>query len=61
MSKTEVSELTSEMGLMVTNLPKILLTDPQVQKLEAKLGDVLEINRDDFGRKYKHYRLVVED
>jgi DNA-directed RNA polymerase subunit H (RpoH/RPB5) len=61
MSKTEVSELTSDMGLTVTNLPKILITDPQVQKIEAKVGDVLEINRDDFGRKYKQYRLVVED
>jgi DNA-directed RNA polymerase subunit H len=59
MSKTEVSELTSEMGITVNNLPKVLVTDPQAVKIEAKAGDVLEISRDDFGRKYKYYRLVV--
>jgi DNA-directed RNA polymerase subunit H (RpoH/RPB5) len=59
MSKTEVSELLSEMEITANNLPKILVTDPQAVKIEAKAGDVLEINREDFGRKYKYYRVVV--
>lgn len=60
MSKTEVNDLLSERGIGTSNLPKILLSDPQATKLEAKVGDVIEINREDFGRKYKHYRFVIE-
>lgn len=60
MSKKEVETLLAAMGINVTNLPRILVTDPQTVKLKAKAGDVLEIEREDFGKKYSYYRLVSE-
>jgi DNA-directed RNA polymerase subunit H len=59
MSKTDVSELLTKMGVGLNNLPKIQLSDPQVKKLEAKVGDVIAISRNDYGREYMHYRIVV--
>ena len=59
MSHTEVSALLATLGLSLNNLPKILVEDPQVKKIGAKVGDVLEIEREDFGKSYKHYRYVV--
>ncbi len=60
MSHTDVSAMLSSLGIGTHNLPKILVTDPQAKKLEAKPGDVIEIEREDFGKSYKHYRYVVE-
>jgi DNA-directed RNA polymerase subunit H (RpoH/RPB5) len=48
------------MGISISNLPKILVGDPQAKKLEAKAGDVIEIDRNDFGNSYKYWRCVVE-
>ena len=59
MSRNEVNELLDTLGLGLSNLPKILVDDPQAKKLEAKIGDVLEIDRTDFGKDSKHYRHVV--
>ncbi len=61
MSKTDVSELLSKMGIGLNNLPKILVSDPQAKKLEAKAGDVIAISRNDYGREYMQYRIVVVD
>lgn len=60
MSKSEVEKLLEAMGINTNNLPRIQSTDPQVKKLEAKPGDILEMERDDFGKKYIYYRLVDE-
>lgn len=60
MSASDIEELLKARGIVVNNLPKILFGDPQVKKLGAKPGDVLEIDRDDGGMKYKYYRQVVE-
>lgn len=60
MSRNEVNELLGTMQLGLNNLPKILTTDPQVKKLGAKLGDVLEMHRSEFGKSYSYYRYVVE-
>ena len=60
LSANKVSEVLARLGIMSSNLPKILKSDPQAVKLQAQVGDVLEIERDDFGNKYIHYRQVVE-
>ena len=60
MSAKAVDELLAKLGVKVSNLPKILKSDPQAVKLQANVGDVLEIKRNDFGKAYLHYRQVVE-
>ncbi len=60
MSADKVEEVLARLGIKASNLPKILKSDPQAVKLQAQVGDVLEIERDDFGNKYMHYRQVVE-
>ncbi len=59
MSRTEVNALLSKMNIVVNNLPVIKVTDPQAKKAEAKVGDVLTIEREDFGKRYTYYRRVV--
>jgi DNA-directed RNA polymerase subunit H (RpoH/RPB5) len=40
-------------------LPKIKITDPQVVWLNAKIGDVILITRNDITGPVLYYRLVV--
>ncbi len=60
MSRNSVNELLASLGITLNNLPKILVSDPQAQKAGAKVGDVLEMERHDFGKSYTYYRYVVE-
>jgi DNA-directed RNA polymerase subunit H (RpoH/RPB5) len=60
MSAKEIEELLGTRSIGINNLPKILFGDPQVKKLGATPGDVIEIVRDDDGVRYKYYRQVVE-
>jgi DNA-directed RNA polymerase subunit H (RpoH/RPB5) len=60
MSAGKVAEMIAKFGITVSNLPKILKNDPQAVKLQAQVGDVIEIERDDSGKKYLYYRQVVE-
>lgn len=61
LSPSEASALLKRLGLAANNLPKMLNTDPQAVALGAKPGDILEMDRNDFGKKYKYYRQVVEE
>lgn len=61
LSASEANALFKKMGLTAANLPKIFTTDPQAVALGAKSGDIIEIDRNDFGKKYKYYRHVVEE
>ena len=60
MSHTEANSLLNTLGVSANNLPKILLSDPQVQKIGAKVGDIIEIEREDFGKSFKYYRVVIQ-
>ncbi|MDE1823566.1 MAG: DNA-directed RNA polymerase subunit H, partial [Candidatus Micrarchaeota archaeon] len=60
MSESEVKELCKEKGITTERLPKILSSDPQSVKLQAKPGDVLKIYRSDNGNEFLYYRIVVE-
>ncbi len=56
----EVNELLESKGITLENIPKIFESDPQCQKLGAKPGHVLKIQRNDGGNRYLYYRVVVE-
>ncbi len=60
MSEDEVRELEKRFGPR-WNFPKILSTDPIVQLLGAKVGDVIEITRkSETAGEAKYYRVVVK-
>ncbi|MDE1767869.1 MAG: DNA-directed RNA polymerase subunit H [Candidatus Micrarchaeota archaeon] len=60
MNEKEVSELLKRLGIELENLPRILDTDPQAVKLEAKAGQVIRISRKDGKIDNDYYRRVVE-
>ena len=61
LSASDANALMKKLGLTASNLPKIFSTDPQAVALGAKPGDIVEIDRNDFGKKYRYYRQVVEE
>jgi len=59
LDEKELEEVLKKYGIAVNKLAKIFETDPQAKKLNAKVGQVIEIEREENGRKIKYYRLVV--
>ncbi|BCS91084.1 MAG: DNA-directed RNA polymerase subunit H [Candidatus Micrarchaeota archaeon] len=59
LSKDEEKELLNKLNTSKKALPKILVTDPQAVKLKAKVGDIIEIKRNENGASYLFYRVVV--
>jgi DNA-directed RNA polymerase subunit H len=57
---SEKEELLKKYNVSLDKLPKILITDPVVKALNAKIGDVIEIERDFEGFKSIYYRVVTE-
>jgi len=60
LSEKEKEELLKKYNVSLDKLPKILITDPVVKALNAKIGDVIEIERDFEGFKSIYYRVVTE-
>lgn len=60
LSQKEKEELLKKYGVKESQLPKILASDPMVKAIGAKPGDIIEIERNLFGKKSIYYRLVVE-
>lgn len=60
MSDSEVKELCQEKRITPDKLPRILSSDPQAAKLQAKPGQVLKIYRKDGDNEFLYYRIVVE-
>jgi DNA-directed RNA polymerase subunit H len=60
LSENEKEELLKKYNVSLDKLPKILITDPVVKALNAKIGDVIEIERDFEGFKSIYYRVVTE-
>ena len=46
LNKKEIQELLEKYNLALNELPKILLTDPAIEKLNVKPGDIIKITRD---------------
>ncbi len=60
LDEKDAEEILGSMKLKRENLPKISVEDPQIQGIGAKPGQVIKISRNDYGKKYPYYRLVVE-
>jgi len=58
--KKEIQELLEKYNLSLNDLPKILSTDPAIEKLNAKESDVIKIIRDSpTAGKSIYYRVVI--
>ena len=61
LSEEEKQKLLEKYNITLKQLPKILVSDPCVKTLGAKLGDVIKITRKSpTAGKYYYYRVVVE-
>ncbi len=60
MDEKEVSELLEKMHCTKEQLPVIDFSDAGLKGLEASVGDVVRITRDEKKKEF-YYRLVVED
>ncbi len=61
LSQQEVQELLARYNISLKQLSKILISDPAIKQLDAKLGDVVKIVRNSptVGRSV-FYRVVVD-
>jgi DNA-directed RNA polymerase subunit H (RpoH/RPB5) len=60
LSESEAKKIAKEFSITLDKFPKILESDPQIQKLGAKSGRLIQINRNDDGKKYVAYRYVIK-
>jgi DNA-directed RNA polymerase subunit H len=60
LSASDVKKIVKEYSAALEKFPKILETDPQVKKLNAKPGNVIKVSRVDPTGSYTYYRLVVK-
>ncbi len=62
LTKDESQKILSQHNITPKQLPKILDTDPVVEIIGAKVGDIIEITRDSpTAGKTKYYRLVIPE
>jgi len=62
LSKEEVEELLKKYKASLNQLPQILINDPVVKELGAKIGDVIKITRGSpTAGKAVYYRVVVSE
>jgi DNA-directed RNA polymerase subunit H (RpoH/RPB5) len=60
MKPEEVEKLLKKFKITKKQLPKISKADPMLKGSDAKIGDVIEIERvEENGVKYFYYRVVV--
>jgi DNA-directed RNA polymerase subunit H len=59
MSDKEAKEVLESLKVSIENLPKILESDPQAKKLEAKPGQIIRIHRKEGKRDMFYYRVVI--
>lgn len=61
LNDAEKDELLKKYNVTLNQLPRIVLSDPMVVKLEAKVGDVIKIVRDSqTSGKTTYYRVVIK-
>ena len=61
MSEKAIKDLLKKYNILKTQLPKIFASDPVIKMLDAKVGDVIEIERDSpTSGKAKYYRVVID-
>jgi len=58
----EAEEVLNKYNITKSQLPKILITDPMVKKIEAKVGDIIKITRKSpTAGESIFYRIVVSE
>jgi DNA-directed RNA polymerase subunit H len=59
-TEEEKIELLKKLGAKNKQMPKILLTDPAIKDIDAKIGDIIKIKRKSPTAKESiYYRLVI--
>jgi DNA-directed RNA polymerase subunit H (RpoH/RPB5) len=58
LSKEEAKLVISKLGISLTQLPKIKITDPTLPK-DPQPGDIIKIERKYDNKKITYYRVVV--
>jgi len=62
LSKEEAEQLLARLGVPPQQLPYILINDPVVKELGAKVGDIIKITREsETAGKAVYYRVVVKE
>lgn len=61
LSDSEAKKVANKFGIPTKKFPKILDSDPQAKRLNAKPGDLIAIGRNDPSGRYAYYRIVVKD
>ena len=59
LSESEAKAVLKKYGIPLEKFPRILESDPQTMKLNAKAGRLVAIYREDPTGKYVYYRYVV--
>ncbi len=60
LSESEAKKIAKEYGIPFEKFPKILESDPQLQRISAKSGQLIQIEREDPTGEYPYYRYVVK-
>ena len=61
LSDSEKEKLIKKLNIMISSLPRILVTDPAIIELNTKSGDVIKIERDsETSGRTIYYRVVIE-
>jgi len=61
LSEEEIEKVLDKYGVEKKELPKIKNNDPVVKAIEAEVGDVLEITRENpLAGKTEYYRVVIQ-
>ena len=61
MNKEEIEELLKKYSINKEHLPKILINDPIIIEIGAKIGDIIKIKRkSSTAEESTYYRLVIE-
>jgi DNA-directed RNA polymerase subunit H len=61
LSEKDKEELLTKYNINLNQLPRILTSDPQVKAMDAKVGDVIKIERESgTAEKSTYYRVVVQ-
>lgn len=60
LSASDIKKVSKKYNTPLEKFPKILESDPQAKKLNAKPGNLIAIHREDPTGEYTYYRLVVK-
>ncbi len=60
LSDSDAKKISEKYKVPLNKFPKISSKDPQVLKIEAQAGQLIAINRVEWGKSYVYYRVVTD-